>query len=402
MATKEYLNYEGLQRVIENINKKYAPISAIVFKGSVDKVADLPTVATEKAGFMYNIKEAGLTTADFVEGAGHEISAGENVAAIELYTGVYNKVTPTATDDPKALGWYELVSETYNDVTASLPSGANPQALGLYELVSGSTTDYVLTTDTTVDSGKQYFERVATYALSQDRLPVASKDYFTAETEMKWDLMGGIFDLESKYLEFGTEFPQGPADRMVDGRTFLYMGPDKKVYTYVATPEGRPSENGYFEGVFTEVADTSGIINPKQVPLYELDTTVDKYVTVTPVGTEDPSQEGWYESDGAGGYTPSADTNVDSSKTYYELTHPYVRTEDIEVDDTKTYYSGVFTASTDVTVNPDKAYYTEEALYTKAVIYTYDATNKEWEAQSSGGSGDMVPITNAEIDDLFI
>lgn len=400
MATKKYLDYEGLQRLVENLNKKYAPIQAIVFKGSVDKVANLPAFdGTIKAGFMYNLVNDDMTTNLFVEGAGHEIAAGENIAAVELYTGEYTKVTPTASDDPKALGWFEEDAVTYENVTTALDPSDNPQALGLYELVSG---EYVLSTDTAVQSGKQYFEREATYKLSQDRLPVAGKDYFTAGTEMKWDLVGGIFDLESRYLEFGTEFPQGPADRMVDDRTFLYMGDDKKNHEYVAAPEGRPSENGYFEGVFTEVVDTSDIINPKQVPLYELDTTVEKYVTVTPVGTEDPSQEGWYESDGAGGYTPSADTSVDSSKTYYELTHPYVRTEDIEVDDTKTYYEGVFTASTDVTVNPDKAYYTEEALYTKAIIYTYDATEKEWEAQSSGGSGDMIPITNAEIDDLFI
>ena len=401
MATKKYLDYEGLQRVLENINRKYAPISAIVFKGTVDKVADLPAVALEKAGFMYNIKSAGLTTDDFVEGAGHEISEGENVAAVERYTGVYTKVTPTATDDPKALGWYEEDSVTFEDVTAELDPSDNPQALGLYE--QGATaTDFVLTTDTTVQSGKSYYERVATYKLSQDRLPVAGKDYFTAETEMKWDLMGGIFDLEDKYLEFGTEFPQGPADRMTDGRTFLYMGPDKKVYTYVATPEGRPAENGYFEGVFTEVADPSAIINPKEKPLYELDSSIEKYVKVTPAGSEDPSTEGWYESDGAGGYTETTDTTVDPSKDYFELKNGYVHTADTTVDDSKTYYTGVFTASSDVTVDPDKLYYSEAALFTKAVIYTYDATNKNWDAQSSGGSGDMIPITNAEIDDLFI
>lgn len=402
MATKNYLDYEGLQRLVENINKKYAPIAAILFKGSVDKVENLPVIADQKAGWMYNIKAAGLTTADFVEGAGHEISAGENVAAVELYTGIYNKVTPQATDDPKALGWYEEDSVTFEDVTAELVPSDNPQALGLYE--QGATaTDFVPTTDTTVDPGKTYYERVATYKLSQDRLPVDGKDYFTAETEMKWDLMGGVFDLESKYLEFGTEFPQGPADRMVDNRTFLYMGPDKKVYTYVAAPEGRPKDNGYFEGVFTEVADTSGIVNPKEEPLYELDATVEKYIAVTPAGTENPSAEGWYEEDpvGSGTFVPTTDSTVDAGKTYYELKNSYVRTEDVTVDDTKTYFSGAFTASTDVTVDADKFYYSEAALYNKAGIYTYDATAKDWVAQSSS-SGEMIPITNAEIDDLFI
>lgn len=44
------------------------------------------------------------------------------------------------------------------------------------------------------------------------------------------------------------------------------------------------------------------------------------YTEVTPVGTENPSEEGWYERSGyAGSYTyaPTEDTTVNSSKTYY-------------------------------------------------------------------------------------
>lgn len=404
MATKKYLDYEGLARVIENIDKKYAPIAAIIFKGTVDKVEDLPVIADQKAGWMYNISSDGLTTADFVEGAGHEIAAGENVGAVELYTGVYTKVTPSASDDPKARGWYEEDQVTYTDITATLDPSANPKALGLYEQDGGSVTGYVLTNDETVVGGKEYFERSATYKLSQDRLPVAGKDYFVAETEMKWDLLGGIFDLESRYLEFGTEFPQGPADRMTDGRTFLYMGPDKKVYTFIATPEGRPAENGYFEGTFTEIADPSTIVNLKEEPAYEVVTGSERYIEVTPVGTENPQDEGWYEEDSLtpGTYIPTTDTTVDGSKTYYKKLEVYVRTDDVAPELGKTYFSGAFVASVDTTVDPDKNYYSEAALYTKAIIYSYDEANDEWVAQSSGGSGDMIPITDSEIDDLFI
>lgn len=45
------------------------------------------------------------------------------------------------------------------------------------------------------------------------------------------------------------------------------------------------------------------------------------YTPVTPVGTEDPSEEGWYERSGTEGsyvYTLTADTSVNSEKTYYE------------------------------------------------------------------------------------
>lgn len=44
-----------------------------------------------------------------------------------------------------------------------------------------------------------------------------------------------------------------------------------------------------------------------------------EYTAVTPVGTENPSTEGWYELSGTS-YVLSTDTTVDSSKTYYEAT----------------------------------------------------------------------------------
>lgn len=42
-----------------------------------------------------------------------------------------------------------------------------------------------------------------------------------------------------------------------------------------------------------------------------------RYEEVTPVGTENPSEEGWYELVG-GDYVLTEDTTVDDSKTYYE------------------------------------------------------------------------------------
>lgn len=356
MANK-YLDYAGLQRLVENINRKYAPIQAIVFKSTVEDIASLPALNTVKAGFMYNIKTGGLTTNDFVEGAGHIVADGENIAAVELLTGAYTPVSsPATTDDPKALGWYEVSSVTYEDVTAELDPSADPSALGLYEYDG---TNYTLTADTSVQVGKDYFEQVTTYILSQDRLPVSSKTYYTADTVMKWDLMGGVFDLEDRYLEFGDTFPQGPASRMVNGRTFVYMGENTKVYTKVETPEGRPTENGYFElDAATAVADPTTIYNPKQQQLYEQDAT-------------DPS---------AVFYVLSEDTTVDSGKTYYECT---------------------FEASADTTVDPAKIYYTEADQYKKGIIYQYDATENDWVAQSSGGA-DVEAIPLKDIDDLFI
>lgn len=392
MANK-YLDYAGLQRLVENINKKYAPIQAIVFQSTVEDIAALPALSTVKAGYMYNIKTGGITTEDFVEGAGHIVADGENIAAVELITG-YSEVTPAADADPRALGYYEVDTVNYNDVTAELPVEANPQALGLY-VYNGS--EYVLTTDTTVQVGTDYFEKVTTYKLTADRLPVSGHTYYEAGKIMKWDLVGGVFDLEGRYLEFGKEFPQKPESRMIDGRTFLYMGEDRKVYTFIEDPTGRPSENGYFEAVFT-IADTANVVNPKQVPLYE---KTEHYNVVTPAGDEDPAALGWYELVDDN-YVLTADTTVDASKTYYTKgADTYARTNDAEVVDGKTYYTGTFTASTDTTVDSSKQYFTESVLYKKGGIYEYDATAKEWELQSSGGA-EVESIPLSDIDDLFI
>lgn len=57
--------------------------------------------------------------------------------------------------------------------------------------------------------------------------------------------------------------------------------------------------------------------------LYGTDGTDPTYTAVTPVGTEDPNDEGWYERSGSEGayvYTLTEDTTVDSQKTYYSKT----------------------------------------------------------------------------------
>lgn len=42
------------------------------------------------------------------------------------------------------------------------------------------------------------------------------------------------------------------------------------------------------------------------------------FSAATPAGSEDPSNEGWYEVNAAGKYVPTTDTVVDPNKTYYE------------------------------------------------------------------------------------
>ena len=216
MAQKTYLDLSGLTYFKQKLDAAYAPIKALVFKGTVADVAHLPTVANEAIGSIYNITAAGTTTADFVEGAGLPLQAGENVVAVNT----------AAEGDPVV---------------------------------------------------------------------------------MKWDILGGVFEINDR-LQFGTSMPANPTN----GQTFLYMG--NTTYTYDE---------------------------------------------VTPVGTENPQEEGWYVSDGEGGYILSTDTEVQSGTTYYEKNEQYVT----------------------------------------GVIYVYSSSSSAWEAQTAGDT--FIAITNTEIDNLF-
>ena len=124
----------------------------------------------------------------------------------------------------------------------------------------------------------------------------------------KWDSLPGFFDAKG-FLAQGTSFPANPSNN----DTFLYMGND--TYTYDA---------------------------------------------VTPEGTENPSEEGWYEYDSqTETYSLSQDTSVQQGTTYYE----------------------------------------KNEQYKKCAVYYYNGS--AWVIGSGGGGDTIVPITNAEIDSMW-
>jgi hypothetical protein len=399
MLENHYLDYAGLTRFKENMDKTYGPIQSVRFVAVVEDIDHLPVLSSVRPGWMFNLTTGGLTTEDFVEGEGHIVADGENVMASELVTGYAQVTTVLATDDPRALGYYEVDTIYYNDVTATLVDGDNPSAKGLYE--PDGSGGYTLTADTTVVTGKHYFEKATTYKLTADRHPVVGHTYYTQLTVLKWDLAGGIFDLENRYLEFGDTFPQKPTSRMIDGRTFLYMGDTKYKYDFIREPAGDPAEDGYYEGTFVSVPDSSIYVNPKQVPLYE---KVENYYEVTPVGSENPSALGWYESNGATPpvFTLTVDTFVNTGKQYYTKgADSYARTNDATPNPVKVYYTATFAPSADVTVDPAKQYYSESQLYKKGAIYEYHTDVVDWTLETSGGA-EVESIPLKDIDDLFI
>ena len=62
--------------------------SALIYKGSVT-FANLPALSAENVGHVYNVTDAFVTTANFLEGAGHSYAAGQNVAVADAGNGVY-------------------------------------------------------------------------------------------------------------------------------------------------------------------------------------------------------------------------------------------------------------------------------------------------------------------------
>ena len=108
----------------------------------------------------------------------------------------------------------------------------------------------------------------------------------------------------------------------------------EKTY-YIKTVSMKYDVNGSFVNVKPlqdEITATKGMISDAFSPdtnysagaiviyengLYQFDSAYTAYTAVTPVGTENPSEEGWYETDGSA-YTETSDSTVDSEKTYYQ------------------------------------------------------------------------------------
>lgn len=195
MAERKYVDYAALQRLVSNINEKFAPIAALQFKGIVANIEALPVLNTQKVGYIYNVTTGGGTTSDFVEGAGHVLRDGDNVVVVNVGTeqaptlkwdilaGVFKiedrlqfgtemPLNPTNGQTFLYLG--ELVYN-YNEIT---PIGTeSPVEEGWYELVEGS---YVLSEDATIEVGKTYYTRGT-------EKYVPGVIYVYDGTGMKWD-----------------------------------------------------------------------------------------------------------------------------------------------------------------------------------------------------------------------
>lgn len=177
MATKKYLDLEGLQAFKAKCDEAYSIHGALTYKGSVATVSSLPTVANANIGDMYNIEEAGTTTADFVVGLGGPVLAGDNVIAVN-----------TAADGEPAVMKWDILSGLF-DVSDRLQFGnampASPANGQTFLYLGNNTYDYTVVADPAVDANPaeegwyEYDDVEQTYSLTEDTSLVDNKDYYT-------------------------------------------------------------------------------------------------------------------------------------------------------------------------------------------------------------------------------
>ena len=132
---------------------------------------------------------------------------------------------------------------------------------------------------------------------------LANNEDCTRETREVTQAMAITTDENEKIVKMGTAFPSNDANAI------------GIVYEDINVTDGNLPASVVTKG---EVYEDRLAITGVSV----------SYDAVTPAGTENPSEEKWYERSGSAGsyvYTLSTDTEVDSEKTYYAKTETITR-----------------------------------------------------------------------------
>ena len=298
MAEKKFLDYDGLKEFLAKLEEKFGPYGALTFKGTVANVAGLPAVSGTTIGDMYTVLAAGKTTADFTDGAGKEVAANSEVAAVKV----------SGTTETTIFSKDDGTSYVTADLSSYVPAGTVGSGTKVCEVYVADGTETYLTEGHwyVTENGAAFYDATVLAddfadftkeSISNEDALAELGDKYTGgafvdlnvytetitQDAMKWCLIGPVFDVSNK-LTFGKAMPSNPAD----GDDFLYLG----------------------------------------------DTTY-TYDEVTPVGTENPKALGWYVSDGAGGYELTDDETVQPGTTYYTKNEEYVQGVIYEYDTTE-------------------------------------------------------------------
>lgn len=172
---------------------------------------------------------------------------------------------------------------------------------------------------------------------------------------------------------------------------------------YVSDPQSSVSVP-YYDSRFRLNKEDNG--NYKKGGIYELQINA-----VTPVGTENPSEEGWYEYAGTYGddseYELTEDTTVDSEKTYYTIAWELVsansqefNTDDFEIENDVVSLDVTQRSFTGTQAEWDALTTTEKAKYTLVnIIDSYDTENILY---ADMPIGTIVPFGGAGAPTMFL
>lgn len=307
---KRYLDYEGLTELVAKIKEFVGDAGKLEFKGTVIDVAHLPSVAAQKIGYMYTVQTAGVTTADFTDGAGKTIAANSEVAAVQV----------EGTTEVPVYSVDAGVSYVTADLQAYTPTGTMSGATKLASayVADGTETHLVDGTLYVTEDGASFFSVTALADTFADFTKVAIDDEdaiaelgtlytgdsfkdLNAYTEtitgnvMMWCLLGPVFDVSNKLSFVLDTMPAGTEDQQV----VLYLGQ-----------------------------------------------TTYEFNEVTPVGDENPSALGWYVEDGAGGYELTSDIEVVVGTTYYTKDEQYVQGVIYQYDESESKWNALNSGDT--------------------------------------------------------
>ena len=197
---------------------------------------------------------------------------------------------------------------------------------------------------------------------------------------------------------------------IVKGGTGTMIGDYGEVNVYQRLQEGYVGDPGsrvsvpYYDSKFRLNIEDNG--NYKKGGIYELQINA-----VTPVGTENPSEEGWYEYAGTYGddseYELTEDTTVDSEKTYYTIAWEIVsansqefNTDDFEIENNVVSLDVTQRSFTGTQAEWDALTTTEKAKYT--LVNIIDSYDKENILYADMPIGTIVPFGGSSAPTMFL
>lgn len=172
-------------------------------------------------------------------------------------------------------------------------------------------------------STENVLKRVAAYGVPAETVDTVERTYFNTEHVKKYGT--GYSDMGEITIRVDLD-----TDNMAQIQTIkgLMVARTEVTFGYVVDPV-LTTLNVQFSGVITSVNDVDGDITPGAnaeatitvKPTTRLSAFVEPagastYTAVTPVGTENPAEEGWYVLSGDI-YVGTTDTEVDENKTYF-------------------------------------------------------------------------------------